>query len=68
MADNDEVLNIDQLSRYLKVPKSTLYRLVREEKIPAHKVGKQWRFLRGAVDRWLEQPVERTWRGVAKNL
>lgn len=56
MEDNNEVLSIDQLSRYLNVPKSTLYRLVRENGIPSHKVGKQWRFRKEAVDRWLEQP------------
>jgi excisionase family DNA binding protein len=56
MADSDEVLDIDQLSRYLRVPKSTIYRLVRNSRIPSHKVGKHWRFRREAVDRWLEGP------------
>jgi excisionase family DNA binding protein len=57
MAERDEVLDVDQLSEYLRVPKSTIYRLVRENRIPSHKVGKHWRFLREAVDRWLEEPA-----------
>ena len=57
MTDRPEVLDIDELSRYLRIPKSTLYRLVREQRIPSHKVGKQWRFRREAVDRWLEAPA-----------
>jgi len=56
--DQDEIFNIDQLSQYLRVPKSTLYRLAAEGKIPAHKVGRHWRFRRESVDRWLDQPGE----------
>lgn len=49
------VLTIDELSEYLKVSKSTLYKLVREGKIPAQKVGRHWRFRKIAIDRWLEE-------------
>ena len=59
MEEQNAILDIDQLARYLMVPKSTLYRLVREHKIPSHKVGKHWRFRKEAVDRWLEQPPEK---------
>ena len=50
-----EVLTIGELSAYLKIPKSTLYKLVREGKIPCQKVGRHWRFLKVAIDRWLEE-------------
>jgi excisionase family DNA binding protein len=56
MTEQDEVLNIDQLSRYLRVPKSTLYKLAAEGEIPSHKVGRHWRFRRESVDRWLDRP------------
>lgn len=56
MADNpDEVLTINELSVYLKIPKSTLYKLVREGKVPCQKVGRHWRFRKRAIDRWLEE-------------
>jgi excisionase family DNA binding protein len=58
MTEGRDVLNIDQLSDYLAVPKSTLYRLVRDGKIPSHKVGKHWRFRRESIDRWLDQPPQ----------
>ena len=56
-----DVLTINELSTYLKIPKSTLYKLVREGKIPCQKVGRHWRFRKTAIDRWLEEakPVER---------
>ncbi|MEW6137998.1 MAG: helix-turn-helix domain-containing protein [Thermodesulfobacteriota bacterium] len=49
-----DVLTIDELSVYLKIPKSTLYKLVREGKVPSQKIGRHWRFGKKAIDRWLE--------------
>ena len=51
----DDVLTIEELAAYLKIPKSTLYKLVREGKIPSQKIGRHWRFRKGAIDNWLEE-------------
>jgi excisionase family DNA binding protein len=51
---SDSVLTIDELSVYLKIPKSTLYKLVREGKIPCQKIGRHWRFRKLSIDHWLE--------------
>ena len=51
--DGDQILTIQELSDYLKVSVSTLYKLVREGSIPSFKVGKHWRFHRDAIDRWI---------------
>ena len=53
--DDDQVLTIQELSDYLKVPVSTLYKLVREKSIPSFKVGKHWRFHKDAIDAWMRQ-------------
>jgi len=50
-------MTIDELSAYLKIAKSTLYKLAQEGKLPGQKVGRHWRFRKNAVDRWLEQNV-----------
>jgi excisionase family DNA binding protein len=50
-----DVLTIDELAVYLKIPKSTLYKLVREGAVPCQKVGKHWRFHKDAIDTWLKQ-------------
>ena len=47
------VMTIDELAAYLKVAKSTLYKLAQEGRVPGQKVGKHWRFHRGLIDRWL---------------
>ena len=49
------VLTIAELSVYLKIPKSTLYKLVREGRVPSQKVGRHWRFRKVAIDRWLDE-------------
>ena len=49
------VLTIDELAEYLKISKSTLYKLAQEGSIPGQKVGKHWRFPKDAVDQWLRQ-------------
>jgi excisionase family DNA binding protein len=50
-----DVLTIEELAAYLKIPKSTLYKLVREGRIPSQKIGRHWRFRKGAIDNWLEE-------------
>ena len=50
------VIDIDNLSKYLRPPMPTLNRLVRESWITSHTVGKRWRFLRQALDHRLERP------------
>lgn len=50
-----DVLTIDELAAYLKVPRSTLYKVVREGKIPSQKIGCHWRFRKGTIDRWMDE-------------
>lgn len=53
--NRDNVMTITELSAYLKISKSTLYKLAQEGKLPAQKVGRHWRFHREAVDSWLKR-------------
>jgi excisionase family DNA binding protein len=50
---NEGVMTIGELSAYLKVAKSTLYKLAQEGKLPGQKVGRHWRFHKTVIDRWL---------------
>ncbi len=59
MTENtSDIMRLDELADYLKVSRSTLYKLVRQGDIPGQKVGKQWRFHKDAVDDWLKQHPE----------
>jgi len=48
-----DVLDADEASAWLKIPKSTLYKLCTEGEIPAAKVGRHWRFHRETLEDWL---------------
>ena len=48
------VLTVDEAAEYLRIPKSSLYKLAQEGKVPCQKVGRHWRFPRHAVDEWLQ--------------
>ena len=47
------VLTVDEAAAYLRIPKSSLYKLAQEGKIPSQKVGRHWRFHRETLDLWL---------------
>lgn len=49
---SDEYMTFEQAAEFLNTSSSTLYRWLREEKVPAHKLGRQWRFLREELERW----------------
>jgi len=51
-----EIMSIDELAQYLKISRSTLYKLAQEGGLPGQKVGRRWRFHKGAIDDWLRQP------------
>lgn len=49
----EKLLTTEQVAGYLKIDKFTVYRLVTQKKIPAFKVGNQWRFKKKMIDDWL---------------
>jgi len=49
-----DVMTFEEVMAYLRIPRSSLYKLAQEGKIPSQKVGRHWRFRRQAIDRWLE--------------
>jgi len=52
---NDEIfLTTEEVLRYLQVNLRTVYRLIKAGKIPAVRVGRQWRFRKRDIDSWLD--------------
>lgn len=47
------LLTTEQVANYLKIDKFTVYRLVAQKRLPAFKVGNQWRFKRTLLEAWL---------------
>ena len=49
-----DVVTFEEVLAYLRIPRSSLYKLAQEGKIPSQKVGRHWRFRRQAIERWME--------------
>ncbi len=55
--DVKEVMDIKELSEYLGIGKSKIYNLIRNRKIPASRIGRQYRFSKEVVDAWLKEKI-----------
>ncbi|MEA4823863.1 hypothetical protein SDC9_94436 [bioreactor metagenome] len=52
---NDKWINIDEAATYLGVKSVTVRDWIRKDKgIPAHKIGKQWKFKVSELDAWVK--------------
>ena len=62
-----EILNIKEVSDYLKIPVSTIYKLIQEGKLPAIKLGKHWRLMKKDIDRlFVHLPQTDSKRGMSE--
>ncbi len=57
MGSNDEqqysdMMDIDEVARYLEIDEQEIINLVNAGKIPAEKIGDSWRFERSQIDAW----------------
>lgn len=50
---NQEFLNADEVSGYLRIPRSTIYRLTQIGKIKAVKIGRHWRYIKSDIQNYL---------------
>lgn len=48
-----EILNIEQAARFLGVSIKTFNKVLHTESIPARKIGREWKFSRSALVRWV---------------
>jgi len=54
MADMDEFWTAVEVSNYLRIPQSTIYKLAQDSVLPGFKVGKHWRFRRDTIINWIK--------------
>src|SRR2546423_11816002 len=52
-----EILTIEDLAAYLRLKPQTIYKWAQGSRIPAAKLGKEWRFRRSIIDRWLDEQM-----------
>jgi excisionase family DNA binding protein len=52
-----EILTLEEVADYLRLKPQTIYKWAQEKRIPAVKLGKEWRFRKSVVDRWLDHQL-----------
>lgn len=54
-----QIMTLREVAKYLGLHVMTVYKLTREGRVPAAKIGGQWRFKRDVLDSWLEAQMRR---------
>jgi excisionase family DNA binding protein len=47
------VMTLAEVARYLRINRSTVYRMARDGTLPAWKLGNVWRFKKESIERWI---------------
>jgi PTS system nitrogen regulatory IIA component len=53
----DEIMTLEEVAKYLRVKPQTIYTWAQENKIPAAKLGKEWRFRKSMIDEWFNDHI-----------
>lgn len=53
MNDSNSVMTVREVSAYLRLAESTVYKLAQEGELPGRKIGGAWRFSRRGIEDWL---------------
>lgn len=55
MAPNNKpsLMTLDEVAKYLRMKKVTIYKHAQDHKLPGFKVGSKWRFKKATIDKWI---------------
>jgi excisionase family DNA binding protein len=54
----DKYLTVAELSEYLHIHRTTIYRMLREGKLPGFRIGSDWRFSLEAIKEWARDQMK----------
>jgi len=54
LRNETKLMTVAEVAEYLRISRASVYRLVRSRQVPVSTVGRQLRFRRGSIDRWLQ--------------
>ena len=55
---NSEIMTLEEVAGYLRLKPQTIYTWAQEKRIPAAKLGKEWRFKKSIIDAWFEDHID----------
>jgi len=52
---DDRWLSVGEIAAYLGIKRDTVYKWIKRRELPAHKVGRLWKFQKNEIDDWVRQ-------------
>lgn len=68
MNPSKEIMTVEDVAKYLKMKPQTIYGWAQKGKIPAAKIGKEWRFRRDLIDAWFLQHIDEQFQPLIDQL
>lgn len=60
MENSDRWLSVEEIAIHLGIKKDTVYKWVTKKHMPAHKVGRLWKFDKAEIDHWVKSGAAKT--------
>ncbi|MDO8602558.1 MAG: helix-turn-helix domain-containing protein [Candidatus Omnitrophota bacterium] len=64
MTKAKQVMTVKEIAEYLGVHPMTIYKYVKDGKIPAFKIGTSWRIRRDSIKKWMDENEYKNQGGV----
>ncbi|MCP4684806.1 MAG: helix-turn-helix domain-containing protein, partial [bacterium] len=62
-----DIMTLEEVAAYLKLKPQTIYTWAQEKKIPAAKIGKEWRFRKSIIDEWYLKHIDEKFNDVIES-
>lgn len=66
MSLKNDIMTLEEVAAYLRLKPQTIYAWAQDKKIPAAKLGKEWRFKKSIIDEWFLQHIDEKFSDVIK--
>lgn len=63
-----DMMTLEEVAAYLKVKPQTIYTWAQEKKIPAAKLGKEWRFRKSLIDEWFLAHIDEKFADIIERI
>ena len=64
----NEIMTLEEVAAYLRVKPQTIYTWAQDKKIPAAKLGKEWRFKKSIIDEWYLQHIDDKFKDIIQKV
>lgn len=65
---NSEIMTLEEVAEYLRLKPQTIYAWAQQKKIPAAKLGKEWRFKKSIIDEWYLHHIDEQFDDIVQKV